>query len=622
MSSTGSHTDMRLPLRPYQERIVASVLGANTVVLLPTGTGKTLIAVEAIARRSQPAVLFVPTIPLVSQQAAAIRSQSPAARVDEYHGELSVPTDFDVLVTTPKAFETAQGRGVSAFQWSQFGTVVFDEVHHVIRDHPYRNLALKLRRSPAFADTRVIGLTASLTYAIGAAKINKTVQQLCTELGIEKIEHADDDELRAGGYKGAGRGAVAELRLSDTDVPGVVPIDARKPHLMHQTFFGRVRRGDATQFSLELVRTVSALEQAAHEHDPQFRSPLTSSSLKTWGVYAHSRTAVSPVYTVLEHWYEALRLIVTSWEEREDAALLWLRMAPPSSYVDVPAHVKKAVALYFEGKPTVFGKVERLFEVLMEKSASPDFRGIVFVQQRIMTHILQHAVEGNPDVSGAVRAQCLYATGTPATPSYSLSKAAAADALHSFRSGKVNLLIATNVAEEGLDIPAANCVIYFDPMHTAVSYVQGRGRARQADSSFVMLDERADRPASLLAEQELEQHAVASTFKPVTSADGLAHDTATHLSRRRNAQPVLDNATAVTAIAALNTYCKKTKVVLDEHRVQKGGAWEVNMTYTSPLVTVAALGVGPVVKVARAHAAFRLIESLRALPAVVTTQTS
>jgi superfamily II DNA or RNA helicase len=52
--------------------------------------------------------------------------------------------------------------------------------------------------------------------------------------------------------------------------------------------------------------------------------------------------------------------------------------------------------------------------------------------------------------------------------------------LRAFADGTVNLLITTVVAEEGMDVPAANCVLRFDPMLNAVSLVQGRGRARHA----------------------------------------------------------------------------------------------------------------------------------------------
>ena len=71
------------------------------------------------------------------------------------------------------------------------------------------------------------------------------------------------------------------------------------------------------------------------------------------------------------------------------------------------------------------------------------------------------------------------------------------------------MLIATTVAEEGMDVPAANCTIRYDPVHNAVSHVQGRGRARQEDSSFVVLNERTDRPVTMLDSVDALQRKVA-----------------------------------------------------------------------------------------------------------------
>jgi len=100
-------------------------------------------------------------------------------------------------------------------------------------------------------------------------------------------------------------------------------------------------------------------------------------------------------------------------------------------------------------------------------------------------------------------------------------------------------------------------------MNTAVSYVQGRGRARQANSSFVMLDQRHDRPAALLAQQEEEQHRIASTFVPEKGSNPVAAITAQQ-NRERGCAAVLDGVNDITALAKLNLYCKKTKVLCDE----------------------------------------------------------
>ncbi|KAL5051864.1 hypothetical protein BDW71DRAFT_169667 [Aspergillus fruticulosus] len=63
-------------------------------------------------------------------------------------------------------------------------------------------------------------------------------------------------------------------------------------------------------------------------------------------------------------------------------------------------------------------------------------------------------------------------------------------ALVKFRSGEINCLFATSVAEEGLDIADCNLVVRFDLFNTMIQYVQSRGRARQANSTYASLVER------------------------------------------------------------------------------------------------------------------------------------
>lgn len=111
----------------------------NIIVILPTGAGKTLIVAELIRRRqtnsTKPSIFFVPTCMLVVQQAAAIREWTHL-NVGEYMGGLKFPDNFDVLVTTPKAFEIKQKFKNDTLNWSIFDLVAFDECHHVLKDHP------------------------------------------------------------------------------------------------------------------------------------------------------------------------------------------------------------------------------------------------------------------------------------------------------------------------------------------------------------------------------------------------------------------------------------------------------------------------------------------------------
>ena len=98
-----------MQLRPYQERIVNDALDGNTIVILPTGAGKTLIASELICRLGTPCLFLVPMCLLVEQQAKAVRDWT-GFEVAEFMGGMALPMHFDVLVSTPKAFQSAQAR--------------------------------------------------------------------------------------------------------------------------------------------------------------------------------------------------------------------------------------------------------------------------------------------------------------------------------------------------------------------------------------------------------------------------------------------------------------------------------------------------------------------------------
>ena len=447
-----------ITLRAYQSRIAATAEKFNTIVLLPTGSGKTLVAAEIIARLGTPSVFFVPTVPLVGQQAKAIGSRLPSLTIGKFHGETPLPKAFDVLVTTPKAFDAAQTRGSCALSWRNFKVVVFDEVHHVIKDHPYRHLALKLKQSSS--SPRVVGLTASLTYAVGEKKINSSVSRLCNELKISKIEHATDEELWNGGYTGGGRGSLAELRTPSA-VMNVqhIPEDERKPHLIHRTFFTRIKNGNATNFGADLYEVIRELEGVvASSNLVSFSSPLSSASLKSWGLYAHKNKGVHIDFVALEHLYEALRLFIISWEEDKDVTMEYLKMMTIHCHQSEDVSANQRLRTFFNSHSVPQHRFGNMFTVLKEKYThyGQTFRCILFVKQRIVTHVLKHAIESHPDLGSRIDARCLYSTKAPASASLSLSKHESASAISDFLSGKANMMIATNVAEEGIDIPSGN----------------------------------------------------------------------------------------------------------------------------------------------------------------------
>mmetsp|Transcript_92240 Transcript_92240/g.261121 ORF Transcript_92240/g.261121 Transcript_92240/m.261121 type:complete len:745 (-) Transcript_92240:109-2343(-) len=667
------------PLRAYQSRIVSEVGKQNAIVLLPTGAGKTAIAAELIRVRAAESgapggkILFlVPTVLLVGQQAGALREW--CANVGEYFGGAGLPpAGFRVLVATPRAFAIAQAKRPDLLGWGQFGLVFFDEVHHVLKEHPYRKIALSLKARAtglkiasegAPRQIQVVGLTASLSYAVEERRIRKSVEQLTRELDIDVMSTASEEELRASGYHGnAASAEVVPEGIDEIDVPAdkgasrdakIVPESERKPHMLIPTFWSRVADGQCTDFTKELLALVRRAEASVAQLDAAFATPLgsvwsgTESSraskgvkMADWGKYARARRqevskvgppgrggrAAASWYWDLEQLYEALKILVTSWEEDAESAVMLLEMMlGPNTrgghYAEVDPPLSDFVSRH-AGAEGVRRRLGILKRSLLEKfEYHEEFRGIVFVQQRVSTHILAYFLSRDPETAELFRCAPMYAADSPATASLTVTKRAAADTLKQFAAGELNLLISTVVAEEGMDVPSANCVVRYDPVLNAVSHMQGRGRARQTDSSFVVLAERKDRPVAMLQGVGEMQGKIAAEV--VNSEDPAARSKRdAELQRKEaNAQrnrevtafPLLKKEPALkeeSVLGTLNLIAKKTKVEISEVYKPVGGGFECILEYSSCLRVVQGEGRDASEKGAKKKAALALLMRLR-----------
>ena len=477
--------------------------------MLPTGAGKTPVASSIVKKRlhgqTWKAVFLVPTIVLVEQQAKVLREWTSLS-VIELCGE-KCPSSFekfDILVSTPKAFQTIQATGHKNLSWSSLGIVVFDEVHHVIKDHPYRQIAHSLQKIGSSDRPMILGLSASLTYAVESSKVKSSLEKLCQDLGVQVIESASPEEMESQGYH-ARKGAVEVSLVEGVTPMGVVEEPASKPHLMLPIFRERLHENKSTEFTKAIFRCICAMEEDIQSADPTFVPQIFKSGLKEWGKYTHNRGSKCARSQALSCWYEAMRLLVVSWEEGEDMAIAFLRMSEAfeSSRLSLwSSHIQDLILSLEITDVEAFPRFVHLKNILRSKiqcdedDAKPKFRGIIFVQQRVTTHILKHIIASDAFLSARLSPECLYATSSPATPLLSVSSSQSKARLAAFANGTCNLLITTVVAEEGLDVPEANCVIRFDPVINSVSLVQGEGRGRQKDSSSVVMSERKDRPVS------------------------------------------------------------------------------------------------------------------------------
>ena len=121
---------------------------------------------------------------------------------------------------------------------------------------------------------------------------------------------------------------------------------------------------------------------------------------------------------------------------------------------------------------------------------------IVFARERATVSALYEILTACPEIADKFRIGTVVGTSSYQGKKrhiYELPSNITTDlsVLNKFRSGHLNLLIATSVLEEGIDVPACNLVICFDELVSFKAFVQRRGRARMRDSKLVLFFERS-----------------------------------------------------------------------------------------------------------------------------------
>jgi len=510
-------------------------------------------------------------------------------------------TKWQILVSTPVAIEEAISSGLCNVGWKDWSTIIFDEVHHCIKKHPYRRIAFKIRNFGFLPNPqerpRVIGFSATYTYNIDIEKIKSSLEALCDELLISKILISDNEELNKDGYFALGTKAQVIPEEDSFDLTNEVEFEKAskfydysenikkqnekdkhgRSHELLTIFLERIRDGNASLVGTELMHAIRLME--AEILSPMgIESPVDTRevAMPDWGKWAKTLNVVNASKNaVLEHFYEALRILVVSMEMGFDLAITYLRMAFRMTDGGKPGFGAPRAELFSEevqvavhgfwtlANAIPFPRFYCLERLLLDQSErkKENLCGILYVEKRISCHILDYWIRNHPKLKDLITPVPLYSMNSSAAASFTLSKTDIARNLNQFRLKQANLLVSTNVSEEGMDIPQANLVIRFEPMHHSVSLVQSRGRGRQRESDFIVMEERKDRPVARLEEAEQLQNEFARTFTfetftppdqlPVPDFPELSPDS--RITQSPNASPLRSSGSSVSSASFITS---------------------------------------------------------------------
>ncbi|KAL9251943.1 Endoribonuclease Dicer homolog 1-like protein [Drosera capensis] len=534
--------------RQYQLDVLEQAKQKNTIAFLETGAGKTLIAIlliksvsEKLQQQSKKmlAVFLVPKVPLVYQQAEVIRAQTGYS-VGHYCGEMG--QDFWDLRRWQREFESKQVLVMTAqillnilrhsiIKMEYIDLLILDECHHAVKKHPYSLVMSEFyHTTPKDKRPAVFGMTASPVNLKGvsnqvdcAIKIRNLETKLdsvvCTikdrkelekhvpmpsEVAVEydkaatmwsmqqqikqmelEVEQTAKSSFRKSKWQFMGArdaGAKDELRqvygVSErTESDGAANLIQK----LRATNYALSELGQwcAYKVALSFLTALQNDERANYQLDVKFQESYLKKVVTL--LQCHLAEGAVPGNDTRDGQEGAdLPRESANMDEIEEGEL------PDCQVVSGGEHVDEIIgAAVADGKVTP--KVQSLIKILMNYQHTEDFRAIIFVERVVSALVLPKIFAELPSL-GFIKSASLIGHNN----SHEMRTSQMQDTIARFRDGRVTLLVATSVAEEGLDIRQCNVVIRFDLAKTVLAYIQSRGRARKPGSDYILMVERGN----------------------------------------------------------------------------------------------------------------------------------
>jgi ERCC4-related helicase len=461
--------------RAYQTAIARNAVRTNTLVCLPTGLGKSIIAgyVAAEYLRREPnkgVVMLAPTKPLVIQHFRTFEKflNLEAASIVWLTGEVGPEKRGELwskrlIFCTPQVF--LNDLLVGRISLNSISLVIFDEAHRAVGDYPYVFIA---DRYASLGEGRILGLTASP----GSSEAD--VREICQNLHLEWVEartiNSEDVRPYVGGI---------EVRWVMVDLP---------------TIFHDVRHDleDFLREKLRAIRDQGYLESAAMDR-VRLRDVLAARQriledashgkreAKSYLAFVYASIhAIRAIEFLETQGFQALRAHLESLQEKGSK-----RMSPGLKLILSDPRVARVGSTVNDivAKEVDHPKITELIRNVRTALGKGARRIMVFTNYRNTAARLVELLNKVEGVS-AVR----LVGQASREKDKGLTQKKQTTILDDFRSGTFNVLVATQIGEEGLDIVECDNVIFYDTVPSAVRYIQRRGRTgRKGPGEAVIL---------------------------------------------------------------------------------------------------------------------------------------
>ncbi len=479
-----------LEIRKYQTEIASKCINKNSLVVLPTGLGKTIIAVLVASKTlkiyppQSKIIILAPTRPLINQHYDTFIKflTLPEDTFSVLTGKVNpqdraeIFNDSQIIFYTPQTLRNDLIH--EKYTLEHTALIIFDEAHHASGDYPYTMIAEKfMEQNP---DGTILGLTASP----GASK--QKVNMLCENLFISQ----ENIHIRT---------------RKDKDVKNYLkPMDIYKigVNLTELMSYAYQLINDVLEERLHYLSQLNFLEAKGEPlYSHIIRKDLLRlngelvASLKngdTTGIY--SALSINAQGLILFHMQELIE------QQGLDVLLHYLekmykdaKKRNSSKAVRVLAGDYRLNKLFLEltknnnftPENLIHPKYQVLMKVILDElRTNPASRILVFVKLR---DSVKNIVKKLKTVQG-IHAVRFVGQATKSKDDKGLSQRQQIEILEQFKNGTYNVLVSTNVGEEGLDIAECDLVVFYDVVASEIRLIQRKGRtARHRQGRVIIL---------------------------------------------------------------------------------------------------------------------------------------
>jgi len=458
--------------RLYQLQLAGTAADAHSLVCLPTGLGKTTVSLLVTARRLHEvggtALLLAPTKPLVNQHAGFYREALaiPDDEIVVFTGEVTPEDraelwgDARVVIATPQVVENdLVGSRISLADVTH---VTFDECHRATGDYAYTYIAERYHADAE--DPLVTGMSAS------PGGDEEEIQTVCANLGIRQVEVMTEEDADVAEY------------THDTDVEWV-EVTLPDEILEIRDALNDVisdRLAELKELGVANTTQPDLSEKEVNRMSSELRTLMDndqSEGYQGMSFLAEVRKLRTAVTYVETQSVESLR----RYFERQENAARSSGASKASQRMISEAKVEEAMrrAREYDDLHPKYAQARRLLAETLGLEGGE--RVIVFTESRDTAEALTDFLSEGFDVRRFV------GQGDK-DGSDGMTQNEQQETLEEFRAGEFEVLVSTSVAEEGLDVPEVDLVLFYEPVPTAIRSIQRKGRTgRQAEGRVVVL---------------------------------------------------------------------------------------------------------------------------------------